>query len=478
MSVAADTNEQLNTIMSKLKAEKNLGDHISADLYSHLTEVFSRIMQYHPYDAYEKFEEISILVKQTNFSCKDPKTDHELNGLISDSFGKITNREALDAIKRAVALLSEKNAHAIDPMDKGLLTTDFKVDMPDLVRNASMLEWAGINFGEERIVLMQKSLKRLAVLSGATSLRLFGRIYGTEKDYWIASGTLPFQEEKPQDGQEKRGDGANSQVYWVTQDVLSDWVQLPDAQPDQIAVARMIKQVFTGNLNAPIDSCPPFPGKERHLLRAQLARIAHATQLCPKGAFEVDEETQEIKPAAEPPAMDNEALKSLEAWSHQHLMIKKSGRCKNPPVPGAEEGGDGGEEDPADTAEMFRALNEDQPIMEGVDAWTSRVCGDIQPYKAKDGDAANSYAVNVLRSLRWPGAVTVAKNGFYCSMYVGDGLKKGDTSFNPTEPPEVQSDPVGQGEMPEPTPLTAPEDPPEEDTDAENKPEGEEEEDD
>lgn len=40
---------------------------ISTDLYSHLTEVFNRIMLHHQDDGYEKFEEISALVKQTNF---------------------------------------------------------------------------------------------------------------------------------------------------------------------------------------------------------------------------------------------------------------------------------------------------------------------------------------------------------------------------------------------------------------------------
>jgi hypothetical protein len=30
----------------------------------------------------------------------------------------------------------------------------------------------------------------------------------------------------------------------------------------------MIKHVVTGNLNENIDSNPPFPGKERHFLRA------------------------------------------------------------------------------------------------------------------------------------------------------------------------------------------------------------------
>jgi hypothetical protein len=84
--------------------------------------------------------------------------------------------------------------------------------------------------------------------------------------------------------------------------------------------------------------------------------------------------------------------------------------------------------------------------------------------------------VNVIKSLRWPGALTVQKGGSFCSIYVGDGIKKGDTSYNPTEPPEVMSDPKDQVERPEPTPLQAPEEPAEPDTDKEAKAEGEEEE--
>jgi len=51
---------------------KDLGTPIKADLYTHLTEVFNRIMLHHPNDAFEKFEEISGLVKQTNFKISDP----------------------------------------------------------------------------------------------------------------------------------------------------------------------------------------------------------------------------------------------------------------------------------------------------------------------------------------------------------------------------------------------------------------------
>jgi len=52
--------------------------------------------------------------------------------------------------------------------------------------------------------------------------------------------------------------------------------------------------------------------------------------------------------------------------------------------------------------------------------------------------------------MRWPGAVTVAKNGQFASIYIGDGQKRGDSCFNPTEPPEVNLDPQETKEEPEP----------------------------
>jgi len=69
------------------------------------------------------------------------------------------------------------------------------------------------------------------------------------------------------------------------------------------------------------------------------------------------------------------------------------------------------------------------------------------------------------------------KGGKFATIYVGFGLKRGDVCFNPTEPPEIQKDPKDGYEMPEPTPLIAPELDPESDTDKEKKEgEGEEEE--
>ena len=67
--------------------------------------------------------------------------------------------------------------------------------MPSFEEEAEMLEWAGVSFGEQDTYKMGRSFKRLAQMSGAASLAFFGKIYGTQKDYWVASGALNTAEE-------------------------------------------------------------------------------------------------------------------------------------------------------------------------------------------------------------------------------------------------------------------------------------------
>lgn len=113
--------------------------------------------------------------------------------------------------------------------------------IPNMTEEASMLEWAGVKFGDDIIYILQKSLKRLATLSQASNLRLFGKIYGLQKDYWIVEGSLNFQEEPLTEDAEARGTGSNSNVYWVSDNLLKDWVQLPDVLPLQLEISRMMK---------------------------------------------------------------------------------------------------------------------------------------------------------------------------------------------------------------------------------------------
>jgi len=120
-----------------------------------------------------------------------------------------------------------------------------------------------------------------------------------------------------------------------------------------------------------------------------------------------------VKLAEEAPAMGTEEMKSLENWAHLLPNILKAGRCSHvaPEGMGDEEKEEYmaklAEEDKVE--ERFKALNEDTPIPSSETAWVSKVCGDTQQYNK--GEGTITYAVNVIRSLRWPGAVTVAKNG-------------------------------------------------------------------
>ena len=71
--------------------------------------------------------------------------------------------------------------------------------------------------------------------------------------------------------------------------MLEDWIELPDVLPEHITAARDIKHIFTGDVNAEVMSYPIFPGKERHLLRAQIARITHSCWVAPKDIYKEKE---------------------------------------------------------------------------------------------------------------------------------------------------------------------------------------------
>ena len=298
-------------------------------------------------------------------------------------------------------------------------------------------------------------------MSGAEALRFAGKIFGTSQDYWIAIGRLPTAEEESGDPTaEARGKGVNETVFWVTDNLLNDWIQLPDCTPNHIKCARQIKHIFTGNLNANVDTNPAFDGKERHLLRATLARIFHATAIVPKGLFVEDDETKEVKFSEEFTFPKTDDLRDIKAWSNVHQVILQAGRCTHIPpanVPDEELEGVMGELEGKDpTVERFRDIGE-HALFGEQPAWISKVVGDTHQYTEGGEGETVSYAINVIKSLRWPGSITVSKGGKCTTVYVGYGLKKGDPSYNPVEPPMVQKDPDEGEEMPEPNPATEPE---------------------
>lgn len=84
----------------------------------------------------------------------------------------------------------------------------------------------------------------MATDSTATNLRFFGKIFGTERDYYIAEGVFDGGQEELADGEERpanfeaRGSGVNLYAYWVTDNVLNNWILLPDLQPNDVVASR------------------------------------------------------------------------------------------------------------------------------------------------------------------------------------------------------------------------------------------------
>jgi len=81
--------------------------------------------------------------------------------------------------------------------NRGVVQKNVDCNVQNFEELSSMLEWAGVGFGEDGHVLIQKALKRLAVETGARSLKFFGKIYGQNSDYWIISGVKNVAEEGP-----------------------------------------------------------------------------------------------------------------------------------------------------------------------------------------------------------------------------------------------------------------------------------------
>ena len=96
----------LERIRNQLREAQDIGGNVPQDLYSHLTEVFNRILLHHSDDAYDKFEQISALVKQTDLKFEDPKYDFEVNADYGEK--KVSEEEAW--VARSKNLLNEVSA--------------------------------------------------------------------------------------------------------------------------------------------------------------------------------------------------------------------------------------------------------------------------------------------------------------------------------------------------------------------------------
>lgn len=254
---------------------KNSQTPDGSDLYNLMQEIFNKLIEHYPDQALDKLEEVSYLLRNR----KNVNFEDFLNTCVNKNYTKLTNdlAEYHEQLKPYFK--------APEPEEEGgdvpeIAPVGF---VQDLMVDARVFAWAGIGFGEMETYRLQKSLKKLATDSGATNLRFFGKIRGTQQDYYIVEATLDGGEEEAEEGgeaennAEPKGTGVNKYTYYVTHNSLSAWVKLPDLNPQDLQSARQIKVLLTGDLERPIYSNPFFFGKEKHYLRAQIARIMHST---------------------------------------------------------------------------------------------------------------------------------------------------------------------------------------------------------
>jgi len=282
---------------------------------------------------------------------------------------------------------------------------------------ASLLEWAGISIGKGDVYRLYLSVKKFAesLPAEVDRLRFFGRISTRSLPYYILEGLSPEEEEGIDESKQETRSGANKYSYWVTQSIESGiWIKLPNVTMAQVVAARQFKRFFTGNLDSIVPSYPPFPGNEKNLLRAQIARITGESIISPDGFFEIDGDSDPpVVKLAEAEAIAGSFPKSAadlanqEAWKHHETELNVLGRITKMP----EQTGPDGEPIPDET-ELISPLN---ALKEN--SWTFRIC----PGGAGTNSAAGGSIV-VARSLVWPGSVSVAAGRRFLNIYVGNGV--------------------------------------------------------
>ena len=132
--------------------------------------------------------------------------------------------------------------------------------------------------------------------------------------------------------------------------------------------------MFSGDLERDIVCNPFFFGKEKHLLRAQIARIVHSTALVPKGSYKLNEENDrdidEVVPEedskVDPLPSTREAAK-LSAWVHFNASILKNNRTAHDEPPEEAPEGFEGEWDPEKAMEEMKKADPFEPRLKGID---------------------------------------------------------------------------------------------------------------
>lgn len=397
-------------------------------VYSHLTDVLATLLEKKPANALAELEGVSASVKQQHFSVA---------GTVVPDAPALTppSESSVGWAKAASTLLAAPAGE-----------TDEGLQFPNLLEERSFFRAAGIGLTEEETYSVYASLIALQQAKGLSTIRFFGKVLGTGADYFVAEATYtnpPEPEEgapEPAADVEPMGQGCNTYTYFVTNSPAAEWTELPNVTPQQMLASSTIRKFFTGDLSAEVRAYPPFPGKENAYLRAQIARIVHATTLTPAGKFSNPEEPDfpgavvatdpdEYKP------LPAEALAKPSGWCTYYMgVLGTTGRCSHPPVEDQEDEDGNPLPKPVLEAET-PALS---PLADAE--WATGLHTEGGP------------TVAVARSIVWPGAACAAlqSEDKFANLYIGYGHPVLGAPFTVVPPPPMCTEPEALVEQEEP----------------------------
>merc|ERR1719181_1148390 len=422
---------------------------------SHLHEIIAALATHNRQDALTSFEVLSRFIK---------------TGAASADIG-----EPEGVGKTVDAIFASRKVPMGEGEDAG--PSDLK-GVPNVTAELDLTKWAGFGFSAADVQALSCSFMHLASKPDIDQVRFWGKILGQKADYFVAegkyTGEVEVTEEDTAAGVEAPNtQGTNFYTYWVTTTVYAkadDWVQLPICKPEQIVASRKVKKILTGDLKAPVITQPFFPGNETHLLRSMIADISATTILAPAGKFRKVAEAKDPRQIEEDPDVPfvvplSKSLVSLDAWVRSRENILGSGRTLQVEAP--EDNPDDPEND--QKKRLYEETLSNDPFIEPIlpvsadtppegttTAWSvTRVCDPAEltiPVPPKEeGDPPTktiSNAVVAVKSMVFPGAVTVCRDQEFVSVYMGYGHKVG--TYFPVAPPEVLDEPEDFEDGPEP----------------------------
>lgn len=457
-------------------------------IYDHLASVLTKILDERPVNGADIIEDMSREVKQNKFTSSVDT--------IQDKVDRSTE-QALAEIQLGLFTKGDGSEAEAD------LDEEVESPLPNIMEQCFYFEQAGVGLSREEMVRIWLAMKTLVEAQPIEHCRFWGKIFGVEQNYIVAEvefregegeeeeeeveeaaeeSTAVENEDDEEEGEddtppkpmykpppvppkEEARTGCNRKTYFVCNEPGKLWTKLPHVTPLQISTARKIKKFFTGRLDAPIVSYPPFPGTEANYLRAQIARISAGTHISPVGFYQFDEEGEEeeegvgrenfvINTEFEPIPIRDLIDTSLSNWVHHVQYILPQGRCRwwNPMQKNEddmteeeeEEAEEPEEPEPESGPPLLTPLSEDQEIG-GLAPWTARISSKLVP----------QYAIAVVDSNLWPGAHAFAIAKTFENVYIGWGHKYCTENFSPEAPPAIQEEfPSGPeiSEVDDPTP--------------------------